>query len=138
LDGCKHNFSRHYLLYFAQKGLGTYKGIAGEKPVRIEVNNDNSNGVIAVKSRSHSSEEEERILESLNVTEHISVGSSLKFCMIAEGKAQIYYRHGPTNEWDVGAGYAIAKYAGAEIEGLKFNKENLLNGSFLVRKLDTE
>jgi len=124
-------------IYFAQKGLGTFKMIENDNPVRIEMNNSElSNKVIAVKSRSHSSDEEDKVLKNLNVTDYISVGSSLKFCMIAEGKAQIYYRHGPTNEWDVGAGYAIAKYAGAKIEGLEFNKQNLLNGSFLLTKLN--
>ncbi len=88
--------------------------------------------LIAVGSRSHSSEEEKTKLKELGVTETISVGSSLKFCMVAEGKAQVYYRHGPTMEWDVAAGYAIAKEAGAKITGLQFNKENLLNSSFLV------
>jgi len=52
--------------------------------------------------------------------------------MVAEGIAQVYYRHGPTNEWDVAAGYAIAKCAGASVEGLFFNKQNLLNSSFCV------
>jgi 3'(2'), 5'-bisphosphate nucleotidase len=55
--------------------------------------------------------------------------------MIAEGRAQIYYRHGHTSEWDVAAGYAISKYAGAEISGLTFNKKDILNNSFLIKSI---
>jgi 3'(2'), 5'-bisphosphate nucleotidase len=124
------------VLYFAEKSIGSFKQISGDYTSKIEVNNSTKNGVVAVKSRSHSSEEEEKVLIGYGVVNSISTGSSLKFCMVAEGKAQIYYRHGHTNEWDVGAGYAIAKFAGAEIDGLSFNKEVLLNGSFLVKSIN--
>ena len=73
------------------------------------------------------------------MAETISVGSSLKFCMVAEGKADIYYRHGPTMEWDTGAGQAIAEAAGGAVSNMKtgerfsYNKKSLLNGSFLVK-----
>lgn len=119
-------------LYYATKYTGSYKQIGGRKPEKIAAQKNNSGKIIAVKSRSHSSAEEENVLKDYNVTDSVSIGSSLKFCMIAEGIAQVYYRHGPTNEWDVGAGYAIAKYAGAGIKGLFFNKENLLNSSFCI------
>jgi 3'(2'), 5'-bisphosphate nucleotidase len=120
-------------LYFADETLGSYKIINRNKPIKLSVNKGKSEKKIAVKSRSHSSEEEQKVLDELGVNEYISVGSSLKFCMLAEGQAQVYYRHGPTNEWDVGAGYAIAKFAGADIKGLTFNKQNLLNDSFIVK-----
>ncbi len=93
---------------------------------------------IAVRSKSHASEEEATVLDYYNVTEEISVGSSLKFCMVAEGKADLYYRHGPTMEWDTAAGQAIAEAAGATVyiekgpEPFRYNKENLLNTGFLV------
>jgi 3'(2'), 5'-bisphosphate nucleotidase len=93
---------------------------------------------IAVRSKSHASPEEEGVLDRYLVTDSISVGSSLKFCMVAEGKADVYYRHGPTMEWDIGAGQAILEAAGGRVfkgdseeELFAFNKENLLNGSFL-------
>ena len=94
---------------------------------------------VAVGSRSHSSEEEMELLKKHHVVETISVGSSLKFCMVAEGKADIYYRHGPTMEWDTGAGQAIAEAAGGTVTNMKsgkrfsYNKQSLLNGSFLVK-----
>lgn len=56
--------------------------------------------------------------------------------MVAEGKAQIYYRNGPTWEWDTGAGHAIVSASGGKVSGigqdLNYNKESLLNSSFLV------
>lgn len=94
---------------------------------------------IAVGSRSHSSQEEADLLQTYDVKETISVGSSLKFCMVAEGKADIYYRHGPTMEWDTGAGQAIVEASGGTVDYMEttsrfgYNKENLLNGSFLVK-----
>ncbi|MBD3179993.1 MAG: 3'(2'),5'-bisphosphate nucleotidase CysQ [Candidatus Latescibacteria bacterium] len=114
----------------------TFKITEGGEPERIEVNRDAAEGIIAVTSRSHSSGEEQEKLSGLGVTESISVGSSLKFCMVAEGRAHLYYRHGPTWEWDTGAGHAIAEGAGASVSGLKYNKEVLKNGSFLVTSLD--
>lgn len=119
-------------LYFGEVGNGAFKQYSNQAPQKITVIKKEKN-LTAVKSRSHSSEDEEKILEKFGVTDSISVGSSLKFCMVAEGKAQIYYRHGPTNEWDVGAGHAIAEAAGATVEGLKYNKEIILNGSFLIK-----
>lgn len=70
----------------------------------------------------------------------LSAGSSLKFCLVAEGRAHVYPRFGPTMEWDTGAGQAIAEEAGAKVirddkdedEPLLYNKENLLNPYFLV------
>ena len=115
---------------------GAWKEIAGERTT-ITVNNS-STGRIAVRSKSHASPEEEGVLARYGVTDSISVGSSLKFCMVAEGKADVYYRHGPTMEWDTGAGQAVLEAAGGKVyigdqEGSVFtyNKENLLNGSFL-------
>ena len=103
----------------------------------IKVNNSEGSR-IAVRSKSHASPEEEGVLERYNVTDSVSVGSSLKFCMVAEGRADVYYRHGPTMEWDTGAGQAVLEAAGGRVykgdnekEVFTYNKENLLNGSFL-------
>jgi 3'(2'), 5'-bisphosphate nucleotidase len=113
-----------------------YKEVENRK-VDLKVNNK-TNDRIAVRSASHASPEEDTLLGKYNVTDSISVGSSLKFCMVAEGKADIYYRHGPTMEWDTGAGQAILEAAGGKVfqgnepkERFNYNKENLLNGSFL-------
>lgn len=97
-----------------------------------------------VGSRSHMSEETELFFEKMKKThgklDLLAVGSSLKLCMVAEGKADVYPRYAPTMEWDTGAGHAIAKAAGFKVlqyqsnEELVYNKENLLNPWFLVKK----
>lgn len=110
--------------------------ILNEQEQKLFVNNKESERV-AVRSKSHPSPEEEVILNKYGVTDSISVGSSLKFCMVAEGKADIYYRHGPTMEWDTAAGQAILEAAGGKVlkengpEPFRYNKESLLNTSFL-------
>jgi len=102
----------------------------------IKVNNSSTNR-IAVRSKSHASPEEEGVLNKYGVVDSISVGSSLKFCMVAEGKADVYYRHGPTMEWDTAAGQAVLQAAGGKVykevssETFTYNKEKLLNGGFL-------
>ncbi|WP_461451376.1 3'(2'),5'-bisphosphate nucleotidase CysQ [Mucilaginibacter sp.] len=90
----------------------------------------------AVGSRTHSTAEETAILDKLSITKTISVGSSIKFCMIAEGSAQLYYRKGPTMEWDTAAGQAIAVNSGAIMtnpdgSAFVYNKPSLLNGGFI-------
>ena len=97
-----------------------------------------------VGSRSHMNEETSQFMEELkekyNETEIISKGSSLKFCMAAEGKADIYPRFAPTMEWDTAAGDAICRAVGLKVVSretgqlLLYNKESLLNPSFLVYK----
>lgn len=124
------------VMYYGVVGKGAYKKIGEQAPVEITVSQNLEEGLIAVKSRSHSSEDEEKFFANYNIIDTISVGSSLKFCMVAEGKAQIYYRNGPTWEWDTGAGHAIVSASGGKVSGigqdLNYNKESLLNSSFLV------
>ena len=70
--------------------------------------------------------------------EFISSGSSLKFCLVAEGAADVYPRFAPTMEWDTAAAHAVAMYVGKNVintatnEPLSYNKENLLNPFFVV------
>lgn len=123
-------------LYWGIKDKGAYKQVANGEKTEIKVNNKKTN-LIAVQSKSHATEEEGKLLASYGVDGSISVGSSLKFCMVAEGKADIYYRHGPTMEWDTAAGHAVVEAAGGKVfketsnEPFTYNKENLLNSSFL-------
>jgi 3'(2'), 5'-bisphosphate nucleotidase len=98
-----------------------------------------------VASRSHLSKETEAFIEKMkrkhsNITT-VSIGSSLKLCLIAEGAADIYPRFAPTMEWDTAAGHAIVKAAGGKVvlaDGEKteviYNKENLLNPWFIAVK----
>ncbi len=111
-----------------------YKVVAGERQ-ELQVLGENNH--VAVRSKSHASEEEEEILNKYKINDSISVGSSLKFCMVAEGKASLYYRYGPTMEWDTAAGQAILEAAGGKVfiqtsdQRFAYNKENLLNTGFL-------
>ncbi len=122
--------------YFASMDKGAFLKEGSNEPRKIQVNN-RSEQRVAVRSKSHASPEEEEILEKFGVVQSISRGSSLKFCMVAEGQADIYYRHGPTMEWDTAAGQAVVEAAGGKVfEGtgntlFRYNKESLLNGSFL-------
>ena len=124
-------------LYYAEPGRGAFKKVADAEEEPIRVAETPAEGVIAVKSRSHSSDDEVEILKQWNIVDSISKGSSLKFCMVAEGKAHIYYRHGPTWEWDTGAGQAIVEGAGGTVtvngDRLFYNKPVIKNGSFLVK-----
>jgi 3'(2'), 5'-bisphosphate nucleotidase len=96
-----------------------------------------------VGSRSHLNEKTKNYIEELKKQhpdlEMMAVGSSLKLCMIAEGKADIYPRFGPTMEWDIASGHAIIVASGAKIykydgTNMVYNKENLLNPYFIVEK----
>ena len=103
-----------------------------------------SNPVQVVGSRSHMSQETLDYMETLKATgkdvEVVSKGSSLKFCLVAEGNADVYPRFAPTMEWDTAAGQAICNAVGIEVisketnKSLMYNKENLLNPWFLVHK----
>ncbi len=85
-------------------------------------------GLIAVASRSHRSAETDDYLETLDIADFAAAGSSLKFCLIAEGAADIYPRFGRTMEWDTGAGQAVLEAAGGAVcvhpsgEPLAYNK----------------
>ena len=97
-----------------------------------------------VGSRSHKNAELEAYVEekrkSFGDVEFISAGSSLKICLVAEGKADLYPRLGPTMEWDTAAGQAIAENAGAGVyqydsqKPLIYNKEDLHNPWFIVQR----
>ena len=100
-----------------------------------------SSVVKIVGSRSHLNEETKLFIskiESENTVEIVSKGSSLKFCLVAEGLAHLYPRFAPTMEWDTAAGHAICKAVGLDVidqttgEEMKYNKENLLNNYFAV------
>jgi 3'(2'), 5'-bisphosphate nucleotidase len=97
-----------------------------------------------VGSKSHLTPETEVFIESLKqkhgMLQFFSRGSSLKICMVAEGSADVYPRFAPTMEWDIAAGHAIAKYAGAQIvvhetgHELTYNTESLINPWFIVKR----
>ncbi|WP_295696207.1 3'(2'),5'-bisphosphate nucleotidase CysQ [uncultured Maricaulis sp.] len=73
------------------------------------------NGMTAVMSRSHADEATQVFANAQGVTQTVSAGSSLKFCLVAEGSADVYPRFGPTKEWDTGAGHAVLNAAGGAV-----------------------
>ena len=90
-----------------------------------------------VASRSHPDRMTGEFIERLSVQERISAGSSLKFCLVAEGRADVYPRFGPTMEWDVAAGHAIIRAAGGVVldgEGrpFRYRKEQFRSGPFVA------
>jgi 3'(2'), 5'-bisphosphate nucleotidase len=106
----------------------------------------NFNKIRVVGSRSHMSEETMSFIEKLKEEnkkdiEIVSKGSSLKFCLVAEGEADVYPRFAPTMEWDTAAGQAICEAAGVKVISLEtnmellYNKESLLNPWFKVQKI---
>jgi len=125
-------------IFYAQKGQGSFKkeGSNKAKPIFSE-NADKNNDLVAVQSRSHGSDRLVNKLkeEGLTVDQTIPAGSSLKFCLVAEGKADIYPRMGPTMEWDVAAGDCVYRYSapdGVHSSPITYNKKDLKNTGFLI------
>ena len=112
--------------------------------IKLNPKSLNSNPFEVVGSRSHMSQETLDYVEGLKSegknVEIVSKGSSLKFCLVAEGNADVYPRFAPTMEWDTAAGQAICNAVGVDVisnetnKSLLYNKENLLNPWFLVSR----
>ena len=140
-------------LYFALEGIGSYKKSSFSetieniddlisKSISLPMVTERDSYVV-VGSRSHMSKETEEFFNQKRQqhgnVEVMAVGSSLKLCMVAEGKADAYPRYAPTMEWDTGAGDAICRMAGFKVlqynseNPLEYNKEDLLNPWFLVK-----
>ncbi|GJL91751.1 3'(2'),5'-bisphosphate nucleotidase CysQ [Hyphococcus sp.] len=98
----------------AWKAIIDNNGAIGQRqPIRVRT--APQNGLIAVASRSHRSPETDEYLNTLSVADFTAAGSSLKFCLVAEGAADIYPRFGRTMEWDTGAGQAVLEAAGGRV-----------------------
>ena len=125
--------------YWAKKNEGAFKD--GKKlPLKI-VKQRNTYKIVT--SRSHMSNETQAFIDAIDTDkekELISIGSSLKICLVAEGEADIYPRLGPTMEWDTGAAHAVVSESGRNLMKYKdgkyskheYNKEELLNQWFVV------
>jgi 3'(2'), 5'-bisphosphate nucleotidase len=131
------------ITYYAEKNKGSFK-IENNITSSLKIRKLAEDGVLKiVGSRSHQTPElleyvEQQKLKFSNV-DFVAAGSSLKFCLLAEGKADVYPRLGPTMEWDTCAGQIVATEAGAVVlrfdnnEPLLYNRENLLNPFFIVK-----
>jgi 3'(2'), 5'-bisphosphate nucleotidase len=127
--------------YWGKKGEGAFRDGA-KLPLKTEKERDTYK---IVGSRSHMSDETQAFINAIETNkekELISIGSSLKICLVAEGEADIYPRLGPTMEWDTGAAHAVVresgkilqKHKGGEYLEHKYNKEDLLNQWFVARE----
>jgi 3'(2'), 5'-bisphosphate nucleotidase len=142
------------MLYFASHTAGAFKIVLGNN-IGQDIGNLMANAellpshnsldrVTVVCSRSHLSPETSEFIENLRKTEpeldFISIGSSLKMCLVAEGKAHLYPRFGPTMEWDTAAGQAILEIAGGKMlqantyQPVCYNKPDLLNPWFIASR----
>lgn len=130
------------LLYYAGQGLGAWKREAGGAAQRIVSRAPLPGHALRVaESRSHPSKELEEYLKTITVLERVPAGSSLKFCWVAEGKADIYPRLGPTMEWDVAAGDCIFRNSAAQGQrksSLVYNQTELKNQGFVIGNEDSE
>jgi 3'(2'), 5'-bisphosphate nucleotidase len=128
-------------VYYAVVGEGAFLKRDGKEvrlPRRPEVDLS-SKGLRVVASRSHMNPETQAFIDQLKEAQLVSSGSSLKFMLLAEGKADVYPRYAPTMEWDTAAAHAVVIETGHKVleygsnSPLIYNKENLLNPYFLVR-----
>jgi len=143
--------------YFAAQGLGAYK-VTSDDIALAELSFDDLLSIAKrlsaggrtvqsgrplriIGSRSHASKENEDFIKAMREqyadVEILSAGSSLKFCLVAEGVADVYPRFGPTMEWDTAAGQCIVEESGGAVvdksrKRLTYNKESLLNSDFIV------
>ena len=134
-------------VFYAIKDHGAFLIDNDSEPQLLRIRPIAEDGILkVVGSRSHNSKEVDdyvsELRKSYSEIEFVAAGSSLKFCLIAEGKADVYPRLAPTMEWDTGAGQIVASEAGAEVlrfpemTPLDYNKENLLNPYFIVLNPD--
>jgi 3'(2'), 5'-bisphosphate nucleotidase len=127
------------LVYSAARGYGAWRQAADGSRERIRTRRTDAGHVAAAGSRSHGSEQQQRFFAALGPqTEIIAIGSALKFCLVAEGRADIYPRFGPTSEWDTAAAQCVVEEAGGvvtdmQLRPLRYNtRDTLLNPHFLV------
>jgi 3'(2'), 5'-bisphosphate nucleotidase len=124
------------LMYYAGRGLGSWKSHAGSRAEQIFSSPPAPDqGLVVAESRSHPSPELEAYLQTIKVARRVQAGSSLKFCWVAEGKADIYPRLGPTMEWDVAAGdcvYRNSARSGQRTSFIVYNQPDLRNQGFVI------
>lgn len=127
-------------LYWSIPNEGAFKIDENGIKSTIKCNKSAKNAITkVVASRSHMTDDTAEYIDKLGKTELVSMGSSLKILLVAEGSADIYPRFAPTMEWDTAAAHGVAKEAGAEIfqkdelTPLTYNKPNLLNPHFVVK-----
>lgn len=120
-------------MFYGAQGIGAF-----EDSKQIKIEGKSKSNLIAVASQSHRDAETDKWLTENNIKEIISIGSSLKFCLLACGEADMYPRFGPTMEWDTAAGDAILRSAGGMVSNpdgspFKYGKDEYRNGAFIAK-----
>lgn len=127
--------------YYASLDGGAFRQQAGEAPTQIRVRKVNPQSMTMVASRSHGAgavdSYRNNMLQTVADIKFASMGSSLKLCLVAEGRADVYPRLAPTSEWDTAAAHCVVTAAGGSVTRLSgtplvYNKPNILNPWFLV------
>jgi len=121
------------LLYYGARGEGAFRSVGGAAAEPIRVRPRPVSGLTGIGSRNHAAPGTEAINARLGITDYLPSGSSLKFCRLAEGAADVYPRHGRTMEWDTAAGQAILEAAGGRVMALDGDEEA---GALRYGKLD--
>ena len=130
--------------YWGGELIGSYylEGDLNSDIQKINASPKSNQEIKIVCSRSHPSDDLKYILRMIGDHKKLSIGSSLKFCIIAKGEADCYLRLGPTSEWDTAAGEAIIRSSGGTVKAidgsnLKYNKsDSILNPSFIAAAND--
>jgi 3'(2'),5'-bisphosphate nucleotidase len=122
------------LLYYGSRGEGAYRVRPGGEAESIRPRPRPAAGLTAVGSRGHASHGTADKTAHLRIADFVPSSSSLKFCLIAEGMADVYPRHGQTAEWDTAAGQAIVEAAGGRVMAL--DEEGRESGPLLYGKAD--
>jgi 3'(2'), 5'-bisphosphate nucleotidase len=124
--------------YAAARGVGAFRRNADATRTPIRIRDTAPAALRVLASRSHGDAVLDRMLERLGAQERISIGSALKFGLLAEGGADLYVRRGATSEWDTAAGQAIVQEAGGEVvdfagRPLRYNtRDTVINPSFIA------
>jgi len=124
-------------LYYTGDDGKAYKQVGEDHAFPITVRIPPTEGLSAVASVSHRTAETDDFLDKLNVKQFVAAASSLKFCLVAEGSADIYPRFGPTMEWDTAAADAVLRAAGGTVENpdgsiFAYGKNDFRNGFFIA------
>jgi len=123
--------------YFAKKNVGAFKQVGDGPPSPIQASHYNGGKIVIVASRSHANPLLREFFSQWEEYETLTMGSSLKLCLVAEGRADVYPRFGPTSEWDTAAAHCIVTAAGGKVTDmdgatLDYNKPDIINPWFMV------
>ncbi len=127
----------HRVMYVGELGAGAFRIYENQPAETIRTRTIPERGASVILSHHHASEEASELVGGVPIYERVASASSIKFCKVAEGSADIYPRKGPTMEWDTAAGQAIVEAAGGAMvdtygNPFRYGKPDFRNGGFTV------